>query len=248
MPEITFRGNLNTSDAMQVIDYQNGSGLGFFGSDFGYPVAINTVNQTTWIVDENGAGGTLQLHNNAFFSEGDASAGIQGEIQVNGSSEQNLSEIENANATLNIRFTNETAVIASQPKIIIYDRQDTTNHAVDVTTYVYEFRKPYTTSQLAHRAYKTSNVWQVFSPTVSAEPVAMSLTNSPGPSGLAGEAADMAGAYGTYIQSLGLNTTDYGQGDAGRFTQHDWYVGISCSPTEIGQKKQYALYFTVDYL
>jgi hypothetical protein len=247
MPEITFRGNLNTSDAQQVIDYQNGSGIGFFGSDFGFPIAINSVQETTWIVDEDGADGTLQLHNNAYATTG--GDGVQGTVEINGGSPVNLSTLANANATLNIRFTNETSVRSSQPKVIIYDRQTTTNHAVDVTTYVYEVRKPHTTSQLQHRAFPTSNVWQVVGETYSSQPQAIALTNSPGPSGLAGEAADMTGSYLTYITGdLALNADDYGKGDSGRFTQHDWYVAMSCSPTQIGQKKQYALYFTVDFL
>lgn len=251
MATIKFFGNV-TDDTQDLLDHQAGSGIGFFGSSFGIPVPLTEVQQTTWVTTSDGATAGNQLNNCAQFSTG--SETVQGQVKINGADPINLSNLPNYLSTLNIRFEHDSAVIASQPKIIIFNRQSITSHAVDVITYVYESRHPVsdqTKTNLSHRA-STNNAWTVFDPGEEGEPTPMSLTNSPGPTGLnttpSDTASNTANGHRAYIESLGENPDDYNKGGTGAFLRHDWYVALSSSPIEIGQKTEYGLYFTVDYL
>lgn len=251
MATISFYGNI-TDDSQDLISHQAGSGIGFFGSDFGVPVPIGETQTTTWITTADGAGRGAQLKNTQFITEGEGA--VEGTVKLNNTNTINLSRLPNYQSTLNIRFEHETAVIASQPKVIVFNRQSINNHAVDVVTYVYESRHPLvltTQSSLSHRA-STNFVWTIFDPAEGGIPNPMPLTNSPGPSGLNTVEQDMAGDYLSYLRdTLGFDDTDinnFNNGSTGRFTRHDWYVALSSSPTDIGEKTQYGLYFTVDYL
>lgn len=250
MATIKFYGNVYENDTQDLLDHQNGSGIGFFGESWGFPVPIGSSQTTTWVTTADGDDDGNQLNNNAFVDEGDLATSTQGTVSINGASAINLSRLPNDLATLNIRFEHDSAVIASQPKIIIYDRQSIDNHAINVITYVYEARHPLAdqaATNLTHRA-STGNVWTIFEDD-GGQPTPMALTNSPGPSGLNTVSADTAaGSYRTYLLDNGLNPDDYNDGGTGAFLRHDWYVALSSSPTEIGQKKDYGLYFTVDYL
>lgn len=263
MAEIRFYGNrFDGADEVQdLLDHTSGSGLGFFAATgFGYPVPVDETQGSTFVTDSTGAspggGSPLQLNNCQYpFSEDSPDS----KVKVNGvGTAKNLSELNNNEATLNIRFTHTQAVRASQPKIIIYDRTSINNHAQDVITYVFEVRKPYTgtAANLSHRA-KNENTWTVFDPTVGGAPSAMNLTQSPGPSGLNANTTDFGNSsYTNYIVNtstdspagLGLSAEDYNDADSGSFLRHDWYLALSSSPTTIGEKRNYALYFTVDYI
>ena len=121
MAEISFYGNV-TDETQDLIDHTAGSGIGFFGSQFGVPVAITETQQTTWVTTENGADPGNQLNNNSMFSNPPAAQTTEeGKVKINGADPINLSRLPNYLTTLNIRFEHETPVIASQPKIIIWD-------------------------------------------------------------------------------------------------------------------------------
>lgn len=253
---ITFYGNQKLSDSQDLLDHNTGSGIGFFGSSFGVPVPLTESQQTTWVTDELGRETGNQLNNNQYVTEGDTTGlqgGAQGTVKINGADAINLSRLPNHKATLNIRFEYTEPVVCNQPSVVIYDRDSIENHAVDVITYVYECRHPQSEESapsLSHRA-KTTFTWTTFNPRASDKPTAMLLTNSPGPSGLNTSPADTAGSYGTFVDTeLGeANARDnYNKEDVGYFMRHDWFVALSSSPIEIGQKASYGLYFTVDYL
>jgi len=259
MAEIRFYGNrFDGADEVQdLLDHTSGSGLGFFAAaGFGYPVPVDETQGSTFVTDADGNDPGQQL-NNCQYPFGEDSANSK--VKVNGvGTAKNLSALNNNEATLNIRFTHTQAVRASQPKIIVYDRTSINNHAEDVVTYAFEVRKPYTgtAANLSHRA-KTDNTWTVFDPTEGGSPSAMNLTQSPGPSGLNANTTDFGSTdYTNYIVNaptdspagLGLSAEDYNDADAGSFLRHDWYLALSSSPTTIGEKRNYALYFTVDYI
>lgn len=249
MATISFYGNV-TDETQDLLDHNAGSGIGFFGSSWGVPVALTETQQTTWVVTEDGGDYGSQLNNNQYVTTGNT-LGVAGTVKINGAAPSNLDKLPNALATLNIRFEHETPVIASQPSLIIFDRESILNPAVDVITYVYEVRHPLvssTATNLSHRA-SSNNMWTIFE-AATGEPEAMPLTNSPGPSGLNTSAVDTAGGtnYRAYLEGEGLNPDDYNKGSAGEFLRHDWFVALSSSPTDIGQKTEYGLYFTVDYL
>lgn len=259
MATIKFYGNRfdGANEVQDLINHGTGSGLGFFATaGFGYPVPVDETQGSTFVTDQDGANPGQQINNNQ-YPVGETSEASK--VKVNGvSTPKNLSALNNNEATLNIRFEHTSAVRASQPKIIIYDRSSITAHATDVVTYVFEVRKPATstTANLSHRASST-NEWTSFDPAVGGNPSALTLTQSPGPSGLNANATDMANSsYQAYITNasnaspagLGLSANDYNNADQGSYLRHDWYVALSSSPTTIGEKKNYALYFTVDYI
>ena len=254
MATIKFYGNRfdGANEVQDLISHGSGSGLGFFASTgFGYPVPVAETQGSTFVTDADGANPGQQINNNQ-YPVGETSAASK--VKVNGVGATNLSALNNNAATLNIRFEHTSAVRASQPKIIIYNRSTITSHAEDVVTYVFEVRKPATTTtaNLSHRA-KSTNEWTSFDPAVGGSPSALTLTQSPGPSGLNANATDLANSeYQTYITDpttgLNLNADDYNDADQGSYLRHDWYVALSSSPTTIGEKKNYALYFTVDYI
>tara|TARA_B100001094_G_C18104653_1_gene757696 strand:+ start:641 stop:1408 length:768 start_codon:yes stop_codon:yes gene_type:complete len=255
MATIKFYGNRfdGANEVQDLINHGTGSGLGFFATaGFGYPVPVDETQGSTFVTDQDGANPGQQINNNQ-YPVGETSEASK--VKVNGvSTPKNLSALNNNEATLNIRFEHTSAVRASQPKIIIYDRSSITAHATDVVTYVFEVRKPATTTtaNLSHRA-KSTNEWTSFDPAVGGSPSALTLTQSPGPSGLNANATDLANSeYQTYITDpttgLNLNADDYNDADQGSYLRHDWYVALSSSPTTIGEKKNYALYFTVDYI
>jgi hypothetical protein len=252
MATIKFYGNRfdGANEVQDLINHGLGSGLGFFATaGYGYPVPVDETQGSTYVTDADGANPGQQINNNQ-YPVGETNEASR--VKVNGvSTPKDLSALNNNEATLNIRFEHTSAVRASQPKIIVYDRSSITSHATDVVTYVFEVRKPATTTaaNLSHRASST-NEWTSFDPAVGGTPSALTLTQSPGPSGLNANSTDLANsAYETYItSSLGLAADDYNDADQGSFLRHDWYVALSSSPTTIGEKKNYALYFTVDYI
>lgn len=254
-PTISFRANqFQSSTTSEIIDHNEGSGIGFFGQGYGYPIALGKFNESTWVTNEDGTGtATIQLNNTRFLTQG--TSNVQGTVDVNEGNEINLSNLPNYLATLNIRFVNDAAVVASSPKLVIYDRNSISNHAVDVTTYCYEVRHPnpsQSATALSLRGDADGFKWYAFEKEAGdnpAAPVPMPLTPCPGPSGLNTTDTDTTtGDYNTWLVSEGLTPATYGGGGTKAFTQHDWYVAISCSPQQIGQKTSYALYFTVEYI
>lgn len=121
-------------------------------------------------------------------------------------------------ASLNIRFNHSTPVRTQNARLRIFDRSSINNNASGVTTRVAELIHPSETQTGLLGSGNSS--WQT--PTGSS--VVMSLTNSPGQSGLSPN---------------GASTQDM---------NHDYYVAISASPDSIGSKTNYALYFSVEYL
>ena len=228
--ELKFYANiLNGSNT--VINHTAGSGLGFYGSNFGISVPVGTKQSSTFVTDANGVNQGAQLNN--------TSAVASGTVSINGALPAvSLNNLPNYLCPLNIRFTNATPVRVQNCKLRIFDRNNINNNASGVTTYVYESRHPatvQTVSNLSHRG-RESNTWNEFDPVT---PIAdMIFTSSPGASGLNTNTSDTNAALGYAIQEGVLHSS----------TQHDWYVALSSEPESIGSKTQYGLYFSVEYL
>lgn len=190
-----------------------GSGLGFYGSlAFGASVAVGSYQDRTFITDANGVIQGPEVNNVKFLN---AASGILNQA----SSGVPLTFIPNWQATLNIRFTNDTHVKTQNVNVVIFDRSVVTHPASGVTTKVAEIVHPYPT-QGPGGSGATS--WTTF--TTAGTGAALALTSSPGLSGL---------------RPNGPNTTGI---------QHDWYLAISGSPDTIGSKTQYGLYVSLEYL
>ena len=135
----------------------------------------------------------------------------------------NLNSVPNYQSTLNIHFNNTTAVRTQNAQLYIYDRTSTSNAPTGVTCYVSTVIHP-TTTQTA-----TGSGDLYWESPAGTSYVNMSVFNnqvlfSPGQSG--------------YSPNGGA-TVDM---------NHDWYVNISPSPTTVGAKTQFGLWFQTEYL
>lgn len=191
----------------------NGSGLGFYGAGFGQSVNVGQYQDTTFITNSNGTAQGQQVNNIEYLNSASG-------IINSASSGVWLTQIPNYLATLNIQFTNASAVKAQNVKLYIYDRTSINNPASGVTTKVAELIHP---DSIQNNNGSGSTTWA--SPAGSA--VVMTLANSPGSGGL--------------YAGNGSNST---RSD----TEHDWYLAISASPDSIGSKTLYGLYVSLEYL
>lgn len=199
-----------------------GSGLGFYGnSGFGASVPVGQWQGHTFITDATGTVQGQEVANCEYLNP-------TGTILGQTSSGLPLNKIPNYQATVNIRFTNNTAVRTQNGNLSIYDRSNPSNPAVGVTSAIYEVAHP-DTLQNANGSggpgtptISGAHAWYVFpggTPTSG-----MPITSSPGTSGL---------------RPSGSSTID---------TRHDFYIAISASPDSIGSKTQYGLYISLEYL
>lgn len=237
MAEIRFYANIEgQSGDGELINHSAGSGLGFYGNGFGISVPVGSQQTTTFITNANGTAEGARLNNTAMVTSGNINT--QGTVSINAASAVNLDRLPNYLCPLNIRFTHTEPVKVQNCKLRIFDRNNISNHASGVVTYVYEARHPATSqsiSNLSHRG-RLSNTWYEFD---SVEAMSdMTFTSSPGPSGKNTNSQDTSPTLG-YL-------TNEGSLFAG--IRHDWYVALSSEPTTIGSKTQYGLYFTVEYL
>ena len=151
---------------------QPGSGIGFYGSNFGNSVEIgtNSYQQTTFLTDPNGVSNFGQINNITWVNTNSglinsATSGVY------------LTQIPNYLATLNIRFTHSAPVRTQNAKVRIYDRSNINNPASGVTTKV---------ATIVHNAVAQTNTgsgdstWR----TPAGSSVIVDLWTSPGYSGL----------------------------------------------------------------
>lgn len=144
-----------------------GSGLGFYGSAFGQSVQVGSYQDTTFITNSNGTLQGPQANNNKWVHPASAS--------INGAAAVSLLAVPNYLATLNIRFTNDTAVRTQNAKLYLFDRTSINNNPSGVTTKVAEVVHPDTVQNVNGSG---SSVWET--PRGSSY---MSLIASPGMSG-----------------------------------------------------------------
>jgi hypothetical protein len=240
MASITFHANINTASVStdaSLINHTAGSGLGFFGGNFGLSVPVGQYQESTFVSNSNGTASGIKVANTKFSS-------TSGVIHNGNTPEIDNEGMPNYYAPLNIRFTHDEAVRVQNCKLRIFDRNDIDNMASGVTTKVYELRHPNGVANasyaLAHRGRATHD-WYEFDPEENMTD--MLFTSSPGVSGLNTSAGDSLPAS----NGDGTNYV-YKEGTAHQAERHDWYVALSASPDSIGSKTQYGLYFTLEYL
>lgn len=244
MPQITFHANVlpeqGNPEGSVLINHSAGSGLGFYGNGFRVSVPVNSQQEQTYVTNDVGTAAGTQLHNTAMVDEGTDS--VAGTVSIDGGSAIPLNELPNFLCPLNVRFTtgDTTPVKVQNCKLRIFDRTNIDNHAEEVTTYVYEARHPsnlQSINNLTWRAYDESNKWYEFAPDQAMSD--MDLTSSPGNGGTNSDSADSGQTSKGATTFLGSQHPD---------TQHDWYLALSSMPEKIGSKKNYGLYFTLEYL
>lgn len=236
MADIKFYGNGvagSESTEADLINHTSGSGVGFYGSTHGISVPIASYQDSTFITNADGTGQGAQLHNSKYIN-------VSG-VSADGTATKQLKYMPNYLAPLNVRFTHSEAVMVQNCKLRIFDRSDITKHASGVLTYVFENRHPsslWSVDDLnQHGTSSSAGNWTAFE--AGTTMTAMNLTSSPGSSGTNTNTTDPSD------NSLGQKTNE---GVTHKATRHDWYISLSASPTTIGSKTNYGLYFTVEYL
>lgn len=238
MATIKFYGNLPDNAGNTLIN-QSVSGIGFFGGDFGLSVPVDSYQNTTFITNADGTTEAQKLSNTQWASDSGVKHDTGNEIDNEA--------MPNYYAPLNIRFEHTEAVRVKNCQLRIFDRNDITKHASGVTTEVYEIRHPSETpgasTALNHRP-AGGHGWVEFEHTDGLENIVtpMTLTQSPGMSGLNGNDSDqsnntLAGFPDATFEEAGHQSL-----------QHDWYIALSASPQSIGSKTDFGLYFTLEYL
>lgn len=191
-----------------------GSGLGFYGSGgFGAPVAVASYQDNTYVTDGNGAQQGPQANNVKWTH---ANSG-----ELSGSTNLDLRNIPNSQATIKISFTHTTSVQVQNVELRVYDRANVNSGASGVTTKAYQCLHPSPLQTGLLGSGGTS--WT----TPAGSGTTLSLAQSPGESGL------YAGNGGTSVRED---------------TRHDWYVCLSARPDSIGSKTQYGMYVSLEYL
>lgn len=248
MAEIKFFANL-PEGSNQNINVAAGSGLGFYGSNYGVAVAIGAQQSKTFITNSTGtATNEIEINNTAMTFTGEENI-EEGTVSINRSvTPIKLSALPNYLCPLNIRFNHPTAVAAQNAKIRIFDRDNIDNAATGVTTYLFEARHPAPTQDenltLQHRVNDGGFYWTEFNPDPEESAgQEMILTDSPGMLGK----NELENVSTSTNQKVLYNINSNG-GSNHEDLQHDWYVAISCEPEQVGSQLNYGLYFTVEYV
>ncbi len=194
------------------------SGLGFYGDDgFDAIVPVGSYNGHMFVTNASGTVEGFEANNNKFN-------GVSGVIYAQESSGITLTRLPNELAAANFRFTHETAVFVQAVNLYIFDGTFTGNSANK------ENPAPNLTFQAAeirHRS-RLQTVDSSFSDSVWSD---LSVSGS---------------NFITLINSPGLDGIREG-GFEELSTQHDWYVALSCTPTQLGDK-QFGMTFELEYL
>ncbi len=191
-----------------------GSGIGFYGSAFGASVQVGEYQDSTFMTNGVGSANYGELTNCKY-------PGNSSGVEVNGGAEVQLSALDTASGTLNVRFTYDSDVQTQNCKLRIYDRVDIDNDPEGVTCEVAQLCVGGSgVNQSTGELQAAHNGWLE----VAGSGTIMTLLYSAGESGLC---------------PSGLDTED---------DRHDWYVCLSASPDSIGSKTAFGLYVSLEYL
>jgi len=195
-----------------------GFGLGFFGDDgFDAPVALGSYNGHTFVTNASGTVQGFECSNNKYH-------GTSGVIHGQESSGILLQNLPNELAAINIRFTHGAAIYCQFAKLWVFDGSFTDSlankerPAENLTFYAAEIRHQ-SRLQTVKSAYSNTS-WSNVSVSGSNY---IALVNSPG----------LNGAREAGSEELS--------------TQHDWYIAMTCTPSQLGDK-QFGMTFETEYL
>ena len=195
-----------------------GSGLGFFGNNgFNAPVSIGSYNGRTFVTNSSGTVQGFECNNNKYST---ASGVIHGQT----GSGIDLRNLPNELATINMRFTHDSAIYCQFVKMWIYDGSSTDG--------VENKEKPATnlsfyTAEIRHRS-RLQSIQSTSSDAVWSD--------------LSASGSNVA----NLVNSPGLNGAREG-GPEELSVQHDWYVAMTCTPTQLGDK-MFGIFAELEYL
>lgn len=202
MATITF-----ISDGYEI---PSNSGLGFYGGSFGSSVAVGSYASSCFVCDTTGTTQGPQGNSNRWTVATGVSPNEAGSIL--------LTQLPNADATLHVRFTHDTAVQIPTATLYCYDGTSVANVPSGISFKLYQTIHPAPTQTNTGSGL---SAWET-----PAGSSTMTLAKSPGCSGLyAGN-----GSNSTRADSV-----------------HDYYLAISASPSSVGSKTAKIL-ISLEYL
>lgn len=194
------------------INNDAGSGLAFFGANWGTSLLVGSYNQRTFIASSDGTSQGAEASNNQFASSTGCIIGQSGSGIA-------LTQVPNAQATLNARFENDTPVRVTSATLYAYDRSSLNNSPSGLLVKAFEAIHP---AAAQTNSGSGDSTWT----TLAGSGSTLALALSPGSGG--------------QYAGTGLNSTRQDM-------QHDLFVGLSVSPSTIGSKLA-ALYLAIEYL
>lgn len=194
-----------------------GSGIGFYGATFGTSVQVGQYQDATFITNSTGSAQGPEANNAKY--QGNVSG-----VSINASGVMHIREVPLLSGSVNVRFTNDTAVNTQNGEVRIFDRTDTNAGASGVTT------------QVAHLVQGLSGV----EPTTGAAQAWDSGEDGWLP--LSGSGTTMTLLNNPGSGSLGAS------GAAGEDIRHDWFLSLSATPDSIGSKTLYGMFVQLEFL
>lgn len=195
-----------------------GYGLGFFGDDgFGTAVGVGDYNGHTFVTNASGTFQGFECNNNKYN-------GASGVIYGQEGSGIALKNLPNELVAINVRFTHGAVIYCQNAKLYIFDgtfTNATANKEIpaeNLTFYAAEIRHV-SRLQTVESAYSDAS-WSDVSASGSNY---IAVVNSPG--------------------NLGVREGGFEE----LSTRHDWYIALSCTPTQLGDK-QFGMTFELEYL
>lgn len=194
------------------------SGLGFFGDNgFNAAIDIGSYNGHTFVSNSSGTIESFECNNNKFN-------GASGVIHGQDSAGIPLSNLPNELATINVRFNHGASVFVQNTKLYVFDGSFTNsiaNKGIPAPNLTF----------LAAEIRHLTNLQTTESPFSSSEWLDLSASGS---------------NFISLVNSPGLNGVREA-GFAEFSTRHDWYIAMTCSPTQLGDK-QFGMTFELEYL
>lgn len=195
-----------------------GFGLGFFGNDgFSTPVTVGEYQGRTFITNASGTSENFECNNNKYLAPSYVLHGQAGSGIL-------LTELPNELATINIRFTHVSQIYTQLCKMYIYDGTNNgiipnkTSPPTGMSFYGAEIIHP---TRIQTDIGNGNAEWTELTTLGSNW---LTITDSPGELGVRNGGP-------SYI-------LDY---------RHDWYIALSCSPTQLGSK-QFGVLIELEYL
>lgn len=130
---IGWRGGDGVNEILPANSGDNDT-LGFFGANFGFSIRVGEFNNTSYVTNDNGTTNHGQVPNLRWFNS--SGAYVASELTAT-----ELRNIDNAEATLKITLTTDSAVRTQNTSFRAFDRTSINSDPSGVTVYAAEIRK-----------------------------------------------------------------------------------------------------------
>jgi hypothetical protein len=251
-------------EGSEAIHHLQGSGLGFYGTTFGSSVQIGSFQDSTFVTNADGTTQAQDADNIKYVSSHSG-------IYKGNPTTKSVLLVPSSRSSLNIRFDHTSAVNVQNAQLRVYDRENINFPASGVRTMIAEMSNPVNTFPTTDAGSGDALWWgddERYAYTNKNGVVFVGGANGDARiNSTAGGTLETVGGTGTIVPLmdnpgsggrligdddtfLGKNsrTTSTMFGGTGVDMRHDWFLSLSASPTSIGSKTKYGLYFSLEYL